>query len=144
MEAYSYFVGLTWRCPYGLKNSVDDTATVCGLVGPRFEHQWRKEILSFLYRPNQPCDLTGLLYNWYRGYFPWLCWPGWTMTSASSITGTIKLLSTHRAIPLLSFCVSTRRWPFYLHCLVQVNLCWWSRTCNVPEYRALSCRKSQS
>jgi len=54
------------------------------------------------------------------------------------------LLSSDRAMPLLSFCVPTGRRPVHLHCLVQVALCWWSRVCNVPEYRALVSRRPQS
>jgi len=54
------------------------------------------------------------------------------------------LLSKDRAVPILSFCVPTRRRPVHLHCLVQVTLCWRSRTCNVSEYRALVSRRTQS
>jgi hypothetical protein len=101
MEAYSYSVGLTWRSPYGLDNSVDNTATVRGLDGLRFEPRWKKEILSLLYRPNRPCDLSGLVYYCCRGCFPGLWRPASTMTSTSSITVTIKHTQSYNSAILL-------------------------------------------
>jgi hypothetical protein len=100
-EASSYSVGLTRRCLYGLKNSVDNTATVYGLDGPRFEPRYRKGILSFPYRSKRACDLSGLLYSWHRGCFPGLWRPGSTMTSASSVTGTIKHTQSYTSTILL-------------------------------------------